>query len=146
MHSAPPVTRCDVQDVFLRAGLDRGIADTPERNCKANAKGASGLLCCHQCLSTRSELADPTIDWVRLQRTKTLTLQQKERIVAIEVEARRNEECTKLGITLDPVTAPNPYDELHFDPSRQYPTELLHQDLRVSALHCSPASMHAASP
>ena len=127
--------------MFLRAGLDRGIADTPERNCKANAKGASGTLCCHQCLCIRDDLADPTVDWVGIQRTKALMLRDKAAVAAIPVEKQRNDASTAKGIALDPVGQPNPYDKLHFDPTRQYPSELLHQDLRVRVRMCVHASI-----
>ena len=128
------------QDVFLRAGLNLGIADTPERNCKASAKGHSGTICCHQCMCHRECLSDHTVDLTAIMRTKASIKHDKQWIASLPPNQRENEQ-TRLGVVLDPADQCNPFDKLHFDPTVQMPPESMHQDLRVSA--CINGSMHS---
>lgn len=120
-----------VQGVFARIGLDLGIADTPERNCKACAKGHGGTLCCHQCTVPRDRLADPTVDLLGMERTKGSIAIIRNSLSKMTNQEEQAAESTRLGVVVDLPGIANPFDEIHFDATRQMPPEALHQDLRV---------------
>ena len=119
--------------VFLRAGLDSIIMDSPQRAQISQTKSPGSVTKhgCGQCRVDSRFYCDTSLDLDRTARTKEGVKRIRHHLATLK-GAALTKASMDTGVTADTEGLSNPTDDLHVDPIEQAQPEILHTDGRVS--------------